>query len=83
MRSVLNVPNPDAWLRDNLHSMDHAQMEAKIAEIEAKSPVLESENQARINAGNAVKDAKARLKSADCSTLVSPIVKDMCIILKR
>ena len=58
-------------------------MEIKIKLIEAEDPKLDSEFQAQESKQNLVKDAKARLRLADCSTLDSQILKDMCTLFKR
>lgn len=36
-RQALKLPNPAAWFRDNIKSMDHALMAAKMVEIESKA----------------------------------------------
>ena len=83
MRTVLGVPNPAAWFRDNISSMDHALMEIKIAEIEALSPTIEAEIIAEQSERTIMSGARGRMKTANCLSLPTQIMKDMCSILKR
>ena len=83
MRTVLQIPNPAAWIRDNLHSMDHAEMETKIAQIEALTPGINAEIIVEAAEKTVMSGARLRMKTANCSSLSNAILKDMCRILKR
>lgn len=90
MHKHLGVPNPAAWLRDNINSMDPVIMEAHITAIEA-------EDLTQINLANTQKtkedtrkEIKARINIADCDKLSienppikkDEILKDMCLFLQ-
>lgn len=83
MSKILKVVNPAAWLRDNISKLDHADMEIKLLAIEAQDAVQESEAQVQSSKEDLIKLAKERIKVADCETLSSQILKDMCIIFQR
>lgn len=66
MRRVLNVPNPDAWLRDNIDSMATSTMESFVELMEAEEVVIDNERKAQ--------DNKKDQRDTDCDDLESSII---------
>lgn len=78
MRKHLSVPNPKAWLRDNIKSMNKVEMEGHIQAIELEDISQKIFFDAQKNKDDDWKASRAFLKAYDCATLGSAYAKNLC-----
>ena len=79
MRAVLDVANPEAWLRDNI---DRDDLEPILVQMEAKGQELKAQSDAEKIKEDKVKEAKQRMKNTNCDDLTGQLQKDICTIIK-
>jgi len=82
MRVVLGVANPNAWLRDNIITMDFAQMESLLAQFETQDSLEKTIFANEKSKRDKVKAAKSGMEGVDCSKLAGETLQNMCILLQ-